>query len=227
MSNTPKKSHLSIKNAFEKLIEEWHPSKNEKPITEYAKFSQYKAWWLCSVCKHEWQATLCNRTHSKCPKCRNEKRKGSNSPVWTGYAEISGRQWHSIKKEATESRRNRRYTKPRPPLEFTITVEYIWNLFLKQNRKCALSGEPLTMWYKINGKNEGNASLDRIDSSKGYNEENVQWIDKKLQRIKTSLSDADFIAICQKVAAHQVEKLGIPSFKKWATKTKSKTKTVS
>jgi hypothetical protein len=122
--------------------------------------------------------------------------------------------------EATEARRSRRY-KSHTALPFEITIEYAWNLFLKQNRKCALSGKPLLMWGKIDGKYTGTASLDRIDSSKGYVSNNVQWIDKKLQSVKTKLSDAEFIQICQDITAYQIEKLGIPSFKKWSAKTNS------
>jgi len=212
-----------MNNTHEKLLAEWHPTKNERPLSDYAKSSHHKAWWQCSVCAHEWQATLCNRTQndSKCPNCKKLRFRGNTNPKWTGYGEISGRQWHCIQSEATEQRRNRRYKVPRPPLDFTITIEYIWNLFLKQNRRCALSGKPLTMWGKIDGKLAGNASLDRIDSSKGYVEGNVQWIDKKLQSVKTKLSDAEFIQICQDVTAYQIEKLGIPSFKKWSAKTNS------
>jgi hypothetical protein len=49
----------------------------------------------------------------------------------------------------------------------------------------------------------------------------VQWIDKRLQRFKNNLPDADFIAICQKVARHQAtKKFGkVPSFQEWSTKT--------
>jgi Probable Zinc-ribbon domain len=197
------------------LIEEWHP-KNEKPFNAYTHGSQYRAWWLCPVCKHEWQTAVHNRIDrkSKCPNCKKLRFRGNTNPRWTGYGEISGRQWGCIQKEATEKRRNKFHT----ALPFEITIEYAWELFLKQNRKCALSGEPLTMWGKIENKLSGNASLDRIDSSKGYLIGNVQWIDKKLQHIKTKLADNEFIAICQKVAAYQIEKLGIPSFKKWASK---------
>lgn len=211
-----------MKQHSTQLLKEWC-SKNEKPLTDYTPMSHFKGWWQCITCQHQWQSTIENRQRgSKCPNCRKLNQRGSKNHAWTGYGEISGRQWHCIQYEASKQRRNRRYTVARPPLEFTITIEYIWDLFLKQDRKCALSGEPLTMWHKVDGKIVGNASLDRIDSSKGYTKENVQWIDKKLQHVKTKLSDAEFIAICQKVAAHQIEKLGIPSFKKW-----TKTKTVS
>ena len=199
------------------LQSEWH-SKNEKTLNDYTKASKFKAWWLCPVCSHEWQATIDNRRRkgSQCPNCKKLRFRGSTNPRWNGHGEISGRHWHCIQKEASEERRNRRYTVARPQLEFTITIEYIWDLFLKQNRRCALSGKALTMWGKIDGKLSGNASLDRIDSSKGYIEGNVQWINKKIQMVKTKLSDAEFIQLCHDVTAYQLEKLGIPSFKKWA-----------
>ena len=50
-------------------------------------------------------------------------------------------------------------------------------MFLKQNKKCALTG--LDIWFgistkeKTHGKKEQTASLDRIDSSKGYTKDNV------------------------------------------------------
>ena len=196
-----------MKQHTTQLLQEWSP-KNERPLTDYATRSHYKGWWQCVTCKHEWQSTIENRQRgSQCPNCRKSNQRGSKNHAWTGYEEISGRQWHCIQKDIA--------------LPFEITIEYAWNLFIKQNRKCALSGEPITMWGKIDGKLTGNSSLDRIDSSKGYVEGNVQWIDKKLQHVKSKLSDAEFISICQKVAAYQVEKLGIPSFKKWATKSVS------
>ena len=215
-----------MRNTPDMLQREWHSTKNEKQFSEFATSSHHKVWWKCSDCGHEWQATLCNRTQndSKCPQCRKFNSRGNKNIAWKGHGEISGVQWNSIKKEASEERRNRRYTKPRPPLEFTITLEFIWDLFLKQDRKCALSGEPLTMWGKIDGKLSGNASLDRIDSSKGYIPRNVQWIDKKLQHMKTKMSDAQFISICQKVAAYQTQKVfgKVPSFQEWTKTTGGK-----
>lgn len=205
----------------ERLLQEWS-TKNDKPLDAYTKWSHAKVWWKCSVCSHEWQAIIGNRRGNKsgCPACRKLKFRGNKNPAWTGYGELSGGRWCQIKMEATEARRSRRY-KSHTALPFEITIEYAWNLFLKQNRKCALSGKPLLMWGKIDGKYTGTASLDRIDSSKGYVSNNVQWIDKKLQSVKTKLSDAEFIQICQDITAYQIEKLGIPSFKKWSAKTNS------
>jgi ribosome assembly protein YihI (activator of Der GTPase) len=137
--------------------------------------------------------------------------KGNKHAQWKGCGEIGQTTWYRIKQNAQ-----------RREIELSIAIDYVWDIFLKQNRKCALTGKILRMRYYKGRKEYGNASLDRIDSSKGYVNGNVQWIDKKLQHIKRNLTDAEFIAICKKVAAYQIEKLGIPSFKQWAKKTVQK-----
>jgi hypothetical protein len=104
-----------------------------------------------------------------------------------GYAEIFASHWNSIKRHA--KKRN---------LIFSITAEYAWNLFLKQNRKCALTGDPIAFskdWRHWNGS----ASLDRINSSNGYIEGNVQWVHKYVNVIKWDFSVKEFVDICRKV----------------------------
>jgi hypothetical protein len=46
------------------------------------------------------------------------------------------------------------------------------------------------------------ASLDRIDSDKGYAEDNVQWVHKKINSMKQTMRDELFIEMCKRVAAH-------------------------
>ena len=41
------------------------------------------------------------------------------------------------------------------------------------------------------------ASLDRIDSLKGYTEDNVQWVHKHINFMKGSLSENKFIEYCK------------------------------
>ena len=86
-------------------------------------------------------------------------------------------------------------------LEFKITMEYAWKLFLKQNRKCALSGETLTFQSK-SGMSDGTASLDRIDSSKGYTKNNVQWVHKNVNFMKQEYSTARFLEWCKLICLH-------------------------
>lgn len=76
-------------------------------------------------------------------------------------------------------------------------------MFLEQEGKCALTGDKLyfksSRLDRIDSK-EQTASLDRIDSSKGYIEGNVQWVHKKINLIKMDLSQEEFIEMCKKVS---------------------------
>jgi hypothetical protein len=95
-------------------------------------------------------------------------------------------------------------------LQFEVSKEFLWDLFLKQDRKCSLSGLPLKMaTMQIFSKNGNSkfydrslitASLDRINSQKGYFEDNVQWVHKIINIMKGNLSDNDFIYFCKNVA---------------------------
>ena len=197
---------------LETLEAEWHEL-NPKPFSAYGRTSHIRALWKCSICNHEWKCSKANRTSggSGCPECRKLKFRGNKNPKWGGYGEIGARQWFCIE---TEANRHREI-----PIPFEITIEYIWELFLAQDRKCVFTGETISMWGKKDGKMEGTASLDRIDSLKGYVDGNVQWVHKQIQHVKRNWKDEDFIALCQKVAAYQtkkeLEQRGIPSFKQW------------
>lgn len=83
--------------------------------------------------------------------------------------------------------------------EYSVSKEYLWDLFLKQNRKCALTG--LDIYFGFFGKKvkRGTASLDRIDSSKGYIEGNVQWLHKDINNMKQDYSVDEFLNYCKLV----------------------------
>ena len=111
-----------------------------------------------------------------------------NKHKFTGFEEISGSQWGVIKKNAKV--RN---------LEFKISIEDVWKQYIKQNRKCALTGMPIEFscvrpWY-----NKTTASLDRIDNSKGYIEGNIQWVHKKINVCKWEYSIEEFVDMCKSV----------------------------
>lgn len=76
-------------------------------------------------------------------------------------------------------------------LECTITSEYILDLFIKQNKKCAISGIDITI--NLENFRDSTASLDRIDSSKGYIEGNVQWVHREINKMKFNFSQDHFI----------------------------------
>jgi hypothetical protein len=115
---------------------------------------------------------------------------GSNNPAYAGCGEILGSRMYWIKRGAE-----------RRGLPFEVTKEYLWELFLKQNRKCALSGTELQfgrMYFQL----ETNASLDRIDSAKGYVAGNLQWVHKDVNKIKRDLDQDYFLAWCRRISDH-------------------------
>lgn len=88
-------------------------------------------------------------------------------------------------------------------LELNISVDYIWNLYEKQNGKCALSGMDIKLdrTHRTNSKiqSQNTASLDRIDSTKGYIEGNVQWVYFDLNFMKWNTDNNLFIDRCHKI----------------------------
>jgi hypothetical protein len=119
------------------------------------------------------------------------KKSSSHSHQWRGYGEIGITYWNQCQRNASLRKIN-----------FDLTIEYAWDVFIQQNRLCALSGGPLTMPHNHDGKQIGTASLDRIDSTKGYEINNVQWIHKDYQQMKWALSQIDFIEKCKTVVAY-------------------------
>jgi hypothetical protein len=112
--------------------------------------------------------------------------KGKENYLFKGYKEISARCWNGI--EANAKKRN---------LEFNISIEDAYKLFEKQNSKCALTGENINFGDFRN--KERTASLDRIDSSKGYVKENIQWVHKIVNKMKLNLTQQKFIKLCSLV----------------------------
>jgi len=132
--------------------------------------------------------------HSKSCGCIN-RATGKHSFNWNGYGDISGFIWNKVKRNAADKGRC-----------FTISIKSAWRLFLSQDRKCALSGADLHFASSTKFHNNGvtTASLDRIDSSKGYSKNNVQWIHKSINQMKSNLPQQVFIDMCVAVASQQL-----------------------
>ena len=82
-------------------------------------------------------------------------------------------------------------------IEFEVTIEYVWDLYQKQNGKCYYTN----LEIELKPRNNGNmtASLDRIDSTKGYVEGNVQWVHKDINKMKNNFSNEYFLNLCKLV----------------------------
>jgi hypothetical protein len=102
--------------------------------------------------------------------------------------DLSGQLWSRIVRNA----KTRNFV-------FSITKEFAWMVFLKQNRKCALTGMDLFLSPYHKDRINVTASLDRKDSSIGYTEENIQWVHKDVNLMKNNFSEKEFKHLCKMV----------------------------
>ena len=85
-----------LKN-YPHLIKEWHPTKNTLTPDQLHQFSNKKAWWICSVCKYEWEAVIASRTKNKhgCIVCSGKVVTDKNR-LTIVHPELI-KEWHPIK----------------------------------------------------------------------------------------------------------------------------------
>jgi len=119
------------------------------------------------------------------PSCGCKKNpKGNNHPSYIGYKDLSGSLIDRIKRGAVS--RN---------ISFNLETKDLQELLEKQKYKCNLSGLEIALC-----KENITASLDRIDSDKGYEIENVQWVHRDVNLMKNKLDQNKFIEICRLIA---------------------------
>lgn len=87
--------------------------------------------------------------------------------------------------------------------EFSISLEYMFALLELQNNKCAISGIPLLVRPSTSarhlpgGRTPHILSIDRIDTSKGYVEGNVQWVTAQVNQAKSDFTQEEFDEMCR------------------------------
>jgi hypothetical protein len=123
-----------------------------------------------------------------CRKCAPPNSPRQKASSWKGVGELSNEYFHSVKKRAKKK-----------GMMFEIDKRYLWDLFVSQDRRCALTEMILT--FQTRSKvYDGTASLDRIDSDLGYIKGNVQWVHKTINVMKLDLTQEEFIQMCKLVA---------------------------
>ncbi len=160
------------------------------------KFSGYKTYnvnrkalWRCKckACgniKDILQESIINNKLKSCGCAR--KKSGRLSHGWKGFGDISGVQYSGFVSNAKA--RNKK---------FNVSIQYLWNIFLKQNRKCALTG--YNLFFHKNEYDRGNASIDRINPSKGYIKGNIRWVHKDINYMRHTMTDKKLIFWCKKI----------------------------
>lgn len=87
--------------------------------------------------------------------------------------------------------------------------EEIDKVFEEQNFKCIYSGEDLRFYDRDDNGNiipkSGNASVDRIDSKKGYIEGNLQICTKVINVAKMAVSHKDFLLMIETIYNHSIK----------------------
>ena len=163
-------------------------------ISEEVKTGSNRSlYWLCQcTCgTASWKKVteLKSGKSTRCKKCGNKSYLNENGVININALILS--KFNQIKRNL--STRNKVNNLP-----FTITPEDLQNLY-KSNNNCALSGIPLTIDLNKSLQKQ-NLSIDRIDSNKGYTLDNIQLVDKRINMMKQSFSQKEFIELCCKVA---------------------------
>lgn len=100
------------------------------------------------------------------------------------WGKIPGRYWCSVRNGARQR-----------DLTLNVAIEQAWALFEHQKGRCALTGRRI-------GFSPRTASFDRIDSTKGYVNGNVQWVHRDVNKMKQEFSEAYFIKTCAEIIRH-------------------------
>ena len=111
----------------------------------------------------------------------------------------------------------------RQGMEFDLEPDDIRLIFEAQGGRCAYTGKAIYLRGMrhhntrrgrsrglVSYHNMNKASVDRIDSTKGYTRDNVHLVCLHINYAKLDLSEADFVDLCAAVVQH-TKKRGLPS----------------
>jgi DNA-binding CsgD family transcriptional regulator len=161
-----------------------HTEQTRKKMSKnHADFSGFKNPFSRSLTNPEKYKQHVDRCKNWWNKKDTEYKRQRARKHWKGCGEISGTFWRRI--ETNAMIRN---------IELSVDIKYVWNLFEKQKRKCAITGTPLKFGTNLS---DTTASLDRIDNNKGYVPENLQWVHKRINIMKGKLSMDEFNSWCK------------------------------
>lgn len=144
--------------------------------------------------KHHTYCKECNNAYAREFRKRNPAYKGTGKLL---TVPIEDRLLMSaIRQRLTDARGRCKKLKRNPP---ELTDTYLYQLFLQQNRRCALTGSLLSLEID----HPLCLSLDQIEPTQGYIEGNVQWLTWAVNRAKGDLSLHHFYEMCEVVLKHR------------------------
>ena len=187
------KVKYKVEEYIGKLINNW------EVISFSHKDTKGTQYWNCK-CKcgtiQPVRTTFLLRSLSKnCTFCRNQAFGVTKSPYWLGGEFISSTLYTTYKLSA--NKRN---------LSFNISIKDMEDIWNKQSGKCVYTNIELTL-AKRNRDKDFNASLDRIDSSIGYEVGNIQWVLKEVNFMKITLSNKRFLELCKIITDNETNRI--------------------
>ncbi len=167
---------------------------------EYRENSRVYANCTCDcgkTCSKRLDSVLNGRTIACSAKCtrihNNTLMLGNRNPAFKGTGNICSTFLQELKRSA--ERRDIYF-------DHSVDTDYLWKLFKKQNCLCALTGLELSFGTHMRDTLNRTASVDRIDSNKGYTKDNIQFVHKQINMLKTNIDEDTFIQLCILVAEH-------------------------
>lgn len=133
---------------------------------------------------------LMKNISKRCSGC-GYSRKQDENPAWKGYKEIPFA-WFS-----------KYFIRKNKKREGNITIEDVYQIWIKQNKKCNLSGLDIDFIRRENGIS---ASIDRIDSNQEYTLSNIQLVHKDINLMKNHFNQDYFLKICEKITNERKQK---------------------
>lgn len=150
----------------------------------------HKYWNLRCTCGLEASRLAANlfRKHTQsCNKCYGKRISKDKHYHWSGHENITGT--YLCQTRASAAVRG---------MTVEVSPEFLNSIW---TGTCVLSGMPISF-------KDRTASLDRIDSSLGYTEDNVQWVHRDVNMIKKEYPQQYFISLCTNIVNHLAEKYG-------------------
>lgn len=144
------------------------------------------------VCGGYGRVTKTNLTKgqsTKCAKCKATENLGKANKSWRGYKDIPQHVF-GIMCRAARAR----------DLPVEISIEDLQAQWERQGGKCALTGLPIRIGSHATGRV---ASVDRIDNSRGYLKDNIQWVHKDVNLMKNKFDEEYFLEMCKRVVEHR------------------------
>lgn len=150
------------------------------------KCKTYKPIHLFDINSENWYRAIRDRRCKECKRLQALKRKEENRGK-QDLERLLLERWHGAKDRA------KRYN-----IQFNLTLEYLKELWLKQQGKCAISNIDMTYVFNC-GRIPTNVSIDRIDSAKGYIMNNIQLVCMACNQMKSDLFEHKLYEFCKAI----------------------------